>query len=299
MKYAMRFFQKSKSINKADEIIIKYTKRETDLVRFSAEHKNIKVIANITEYIEDPAQDMDIFKCAKSECPNFTILMDNSNAEMKLIPALKDNGINFFFAHTLGGTIDKLESQVVQGASEVYITNELGFNIKALAEHYHELGVRVRVLPNVAQSSASNTKVLETYKYFFIRPEDMEMYSPYIDTIEFFGDIHNQDTFYDIYFNKKKWEDDLTYLIAGLRTPLLGNTIPPDGYYAKRRLNCRKECYRCEACDSVISIAQIMREKGYSFNAEGEVLRVDDFIRDPMQIKPTRTLVSTDGDTEQ
>lgn len=295
----MRYFKSSKSIDKADEIIIRYDERETDLIRFAEEHSDIKVIADITHYFKGKVlDDIDIFKCAKAACPLFTILLNDNVENEGIIPALQENGINFFFPYYYGGTLDKIESQIVRGASEVYITNELGFNIKALSEQCHHLNVKVRVLPNIAQSSASLDNTLDTYKFFFIRPEDMELYSLYVDTVEFFGEVQEQDTFYDIYFNKRKWEDDLTFLIKGLKTPLLGNTIPPDGYYAKRRLSCRKECYKCEACDSVVSIARTMREKGFSFNAKGELLRMDDIPGDIMPIKPERTPISLDGNLE-
>lgn len=280
MKYAIRYFNGSNSIGLADEIIIKYEKRDADLVRFATEHKDVKVVANATNYSGLLSEDLDILRCAKEVCPQFTVLLSSFDENQRnFTEKLKENGINFFFSYDGSGTIDKLESQVELGASEVYITNELGFNIKALSEYLHGAGVQVRVFPNVAQSSASSQEVLNTFKFFFIRPEDTIMYQNYIDTYEFYCDVERQDLFYDIYFNKGYWDDDLSFLIKGLDIPVLGNTIPRDKYYAKKRLSCRKECYKCSACDSILQIANAMREKGYSFDAKGDLNGLVDNVR--------------------
>lgn len=80
--------------------------------------------------------------------------------------------------------------------TDVFITEQLGFEVDKVAEIVHSKDVQVRAFPNVAQVQYENLD--DIYK-FWIRPEDVELYEDYIDVLEFFGEPEKQKIYYDIY----------------------------------------------------------------------------------------------------
>lgn len=83
----------------------------------------------------------------------------------------------------------------------MYIVETLAFEIDKCGNKAHEAGVNIRILPNIAQSQFADT---EDVKKFFVRPEDIHHYEPYVDTLEFLCDISKEATIYKIYAIDKK-----------------------------------------------------------------------------------------------
>ena len=81
MKYAIRYYNKGdKVLSKANEVIIKYTETEDDLIRFSQEFTTPtqRLIANICGIKSDKDfyDSIDIFRETKGVHDNFAILLD-------------------------------------------------------------------------------------------------------------------------------------------------------------------------------------------------------------------------------
>ena len=84
----------------------------------------------------------------------------------------------------------------------MYIAEMMGFELEYIIKKTKELGVQIRVFPNVAQAARKNTSGLLK---FWIRPEDIDFYSQYIDVCEFYYDKYEQQkVYYDIYANDKQ-----------------------------------------------------------------------------------------------
>ena len=98
--------------------------------------------------------------------------------------------------------------------SDIFITEELAFEIKNvsnLAKKHHK---SLRAFCNICQSSWSDSLSLKT---FFIRPEDLDLYTNYIDTFEFYitnKDYQKINTLYEIYTKDKKWFGLLNEIIS-------------------------------------------------------------------------------------
>ena len=67
----------------------------------------------------------------------------------------------------------------------MYICEELGFSLDKISDILHSNNIKVRVIPNICQSSFSETNSLLT---FFIRPEDIKYYIKYVDVFELLTD---------------------------------------------------------------------------------------------------------------
>lgn len=98
-----------------------------------------------------------------------------------------------------------------------------------------EIGIKLRVVPNVAY-----------YAYIpredgvcgsWIRPEDLYLYEPFIDVIEFEDcDIKKEQALYRIYMEQKTWPGDLKMIITNLNYPGVNRMIPHD--LAAKKMTC-------------------------------------------------------------
>lgn len=180
---------------------------------------------------------------------------------------LQENNIPFFF-DTYVNDWETLHMFADVGVTDMYIVENLCFELDAVHMVLRDKGIKVRVFPNVAQSK---------YKYdeysFFIRPEDRQTYDPYVDTYELFKnpDVYNMNTLFSIYADTQKWLGDLRDLIIGLQVDLDSRFIIPT--YAERRLMCGKRCLKgkaCRLCHRVVKLAETLEEAGLIVKAEVE-----------------------------
>lgn len=256
MKYAVRYFKNSKILDKADEIIIKYWERDPELLEFLNKLKeNQRLILNITN-LDNVEDNIDLFKAAAQKV-NISILCSKHQDYNIFI----DNEIPFFFIEGVD-SLDKLVSNIEIGVSDIYITNELCFYLKDIAENYKDL-VNIRVYPNITQSSSNSYKHI--FRKFFIRPEDIDLYEGIISTIEFYTDfLEQQDTLYKIYNTKGAWNDDLNIIIKGLDLNINSANLMP--FFGSTRLNCKKRCAlnKCHICDHMEILAKSLKEDNIS-----------------------------------
>ena len=155
-------------------------------------------------------------------------------------------------------TKDELLGYIQLGVSDVYIGDNLGFELDKVAEIAHQNNVQIRVFPNVAQSSWKETPGL---KKFFIRPEDVTFYSDYVDVFEFWGtNLKKQEIFYKIY-SKQEWFGSLNEIIYELNEELDSRYIIPR--FAEKRIRCKKECLKggkCQICDRIKELSHTLEE---------------------------------------
>jgi len=59
-------------------------------------------------------------------------------------------------------------------------------------------------------------KYNDGFKQFFIRPEDVDIYGEYVDVIEFYDSIEQQNVLYEVYFKDKEWNGKLREIIKGM-----------------------------------------------------------------------------------
>jgi hypothetical protein len=93
---------------------------------------------------------------------------------------------------------------------------------------------------------------------FFIRPDDIDMYEPYADIIEFEG-LEYQDNFYNIYAKQKLFYGNLNQIIYDFQDAIDNKGLI--SLFTERRINCGRECLkggRCKRCFSLAKINQQM-----------------------------------------
>ena len=254
MKYCIRYNNKSDKLDEVHEISIIYQGQDASLVDFLSSHYLTRIVLRVSniETFKDNCEDM-ILKAIHSQYPhyNFTVCF-----EINKIKEVRDNedylkelAFPWFVSCPITNW-DELYYISQLGASDAYICEALAFELPDVSYYCHKHNLLVRVYPNVAQSC-----VKPDILSFFIRPEDIDLYEPYIDILEFYGPVEKQDILLHVYRDSKSWPYDLSILILGL-TNLANLKINPRFGYA--RLGCGKECLKgsnCRLCHHLAKVA--------------------------------------------
>ena len=142
--------------------------------------------------------------------------------------------------------------------SDIYIVEDLCFELDKVSKIAHENQVQLRIYPNVAQSS---WKYTEDIKKFWVRPEDISLYEKYVDVCEFFGAEKKVVTLLKIYKDDQKWFGKLNEIILGLKNDIDSRFIVPR--FAEKRIKCGKECLKggkCQMCERVVSLSKTLED---------------------------------------
>ena len=255
MKFAIKFYQGCRTLQKADEIIIKYNEKSASLIDFVQKwEEHQRIIVDITE-LETPIEEcLTIFEEARKLHKEFAVLLSYNQDYVDLA----EMNIPFFFIEGVS-CFDDLANQIQLGVSDVYIINELGFNLEKISELCHKNNVQVRVYPNVAQSGSKLN--MNTFQQFYIRPDAVQLYEEFVDVFEFFGPLDRQPVLYDIYYDER-WLGNLNEVILGLNKVVNNQTIMP--YFDTSRIRCNKRCNfgKCDICGAVENLGKALEEKG-------------------------------------
>ena len=267
MKYCVRYSRKFNYIDKVDEFKIVYKPNHEKLLAFLELYSKKRIIISFTV---DDIQEIVLSKCLEKytslENKNFAFLLPPINEENKVIISLfikelKKSNIEYFFNEKLY-SIDKVWEIISLGVSDVYICGELGFELKSISKRIHDAGVKIRIHPDVAQSTAVSVDPLTK---FFVRPEDIYKYNDYVDVCEFFAEDKIRDNLlYSVYAKEHRWYLNLNDIILGLDCEPVSN-ISISKQFGTVRLNCRKRCMReggCAICTRCIELSRKLEEKG-------------------------------------
>lgn len=253
MKFAIKFYQGCRILPDADEIIIQYNEKNPNLIKFVQEYKdNQRIVVNITE-LADIEDNLNIFEAAYKAHPQFAILLSYKQN----VVDIAEMNIPFFFIEG-ASNMDDVMGMLHLGVTDLYVMNELAFNIKNISQYCHKNNVAVRVYPNVAQSSTNFS--INTLTKFFIRPDAVKIYEPYVDIFEFFGPLDRQPVLYDIY-RDERWLGMLDEVVIGLNKNIDNQTIVP--YFDVIRTDCRKVCgiEKCNICGAAETFGKTLKTK--------------------------------------
>ena len=163
-----------------------------------------------------------------------------------------------FYLDIYAKDYDTLQGLIAEGVTDIYIVEEFCFDIKCAATVAHNNKVRIRVFPNVAQSSWESTPAI---KKFWIRPEDTEYYENLVDTFEFVGTPSQQNTLYDIYAKDMRWDGNLKNLIEGIDEDINSMCLLPR--FGEKRVSCKHRCLQgvdCQMCDIIFDLSKNLEE---------------------------------------
>ena len=265
MKFCVDYNGDFKYLDKVDEITIKFKKKNytiKTILDFMLEHKNQRI--NIS--IEDPEyflkhHQIVSFNAIKKEYPDLKFVFrlgDYKDDYVKEIYKMAaDAGYPLFFSTQIKDW-DTFIGYLNLNPTDIYLVEDMGFQLDKAADLAHKLGVSIRVFPNVAQSSWDGTPAL---KKFFIRPDDIEYYEPYVDVMEFYGRPDSISTYYKIYAIDHKWLGKLNEIILSFDSEIDNRGILPS--FAERRIKCNKKCIKgsgCQVCEALEHLSDTLME---------------------------------------
>ena len=262
MKYSFNYNRRSTVLSQLDEINVKVDPTELEvLFNYIKEHKHQRINAKIKE--QDHIFDYDLlnkfedFKLDNADV-NFTIVLPKY--DLNLAQICKQKNLKFFFDSVIRDW-ETFNAYVSAGPTDVYLVEQMMFEIKDAAAAAHEKGIAIRTFPNIAQRRYEETIALKT---FFIRPEDVNLYEGLVDVMELYTMAEiNTDIVFQIYKLDKYWWGPIKEIIIGLDSDIDGRYIIPR--FGERRLNCNRKCFKgqkCDICGTCEEISQKLQKAG-------------------------------------
>lgn len=251
--FCLNYYPSQKYIQGADEIKIKYRPADRTLQDFLEKYQNKSIVIDVTDSFDEI--DAKLFKGLYEKYTNFRLIVDFNNKDC--LELIQNCQLPFFFSNFVT-TIDQLNGYIKYAPTDMYICEELGFSLDKVSKILHENNIKVRVFPNICQSSFSETPSIKT---FFIRPEDISIYSTFVDIFELISDESRQQIIYKIY-KQQKWFGSIKEVIPSFKDNLdsrfLLNT------FGMIRSKCGKRCMynsnSCSICDRFIEFADTLKE---------------------------------------
>ena len=267
MKYCVNYSNRV-NMTSFDEISIIYESQDSALIQFLQEHDTQKInliVGNIPSFYEN--KEWIKLNAIKEKYPqyNFSICFGGHSAFYSIDDTLKECMMALQVPYYTGmyvNNYDQLHYLAQQGVSEVYLVEDMCFDLKRAKRVCAAYDIRIRAFPNVAQSYRGLTAEILPLASFFIRPDDVSAYSEYIDVLEFYGPLDRQKIFYDIYTGGP-WYGDLKDIIYSLPLSLDSMRIVPG--FAHARINCKRECAKgghCNICNNINNIEKKFKEYG-------------------------------------
>lgn len=237
---------------KADELVFKYTENNPNLIKkMESMEDKYRIIIDISGF-EGGDVDYEVINAAMEKHPNSALKLLSTQ-----LPHMQLEEGKAFFLNAYCSSYDKLDYCLSLDVSDVYVTDELAFDIVNVYKICKSKKVKIRVFPNVAQNSSP---IEPSVTSFFIRPEDKKLYEDYVDVFEFYGKSDRQEVLYDIY-EQEQWNGKVNDIITNL-------PVEVDNYYIANvfgyeRLECKKSCLSsgCNICNLACGLSNKIRNR--------------------------------------
>lgn len=190
----------------------------------------------------------------------YNIAASLEEADADYIKILKEFNVPFYLQLHVNSW-DALQYCINLGVSDVFITEEMGFDLKRIVKLTRPANIQIRCYANISQIQYPYAEN-DGLKGFYIRPEDWREYSEYVDVIEFYKSVDIQKVLYEAYFIAKEWDGPLKEIIKGLKNSVNNYYLLTDEF-AKRRIQCRKKCIKgekCQLCERLVSLANTIEQ---------------------------------------
>lgn len=251
--FCLNYYPFQNYLQEADELKIKYHPADRTLEDFLEKYNDKSIVIDINEAFEDI--DVKLFKGLADKYKNFKLIVAFENKES--LEKIQENKIPFFFSNFVT-TIDQMHGLMKYHPTDMYICEELGFSLDKISEILHNNSIKVRVLPNICQSSFEETPSIKT---FFIRPNDISTYSEFVDVFELVSDQPRQQVLFKIY-KQEKWIGKINEIIPSFKDNLDNKYILNN--FGTIRSKCGKRClYRqgsCNICNRFIDFADTLKK---------------------------------------
>lgn len=263
MRYAIQYTRSFRHYDTVDEVIFDY-----------AEGRDVDQLASLVREDQTAIIDLSDIDPEKYDevKPILVRLKQTLPADLKVkIPFetrnmhnlmfwLQEREISYIFSN-FAICRDQFYSMCLEAPSDIYVAEALAFDLENLFAMKQKYNVRVRVFPDIAQTARFTKAMVPAITSFFIRPEDTEVYEPYVDVFEL---VHNGDRLSVVYevYKQRQWLGRLDELIDSFSDEITNRGIAP--HFGQMRLNCQKRCMveKCNVCMNIAELVSAFNQVG-------------------------------------
>lgn len=191
-----------------------------------------------------------------------------TSSQLQYAKDLKEENVRFFFdSDVLAYNLMSLNYLISQGATDVYIADDLWYNSLKVHEYCAERGVSVRLVLNTIPATTPDRGT--DCKSPIFAPFDLEPLSVVVDMFEFdLGEKPNWglcSVLYRSWFERGYWHGQLNDINEEVQMDWPANAFIPELTFFK--LDCRRICdyrvtNRCNKCQQFYDMALDFKEQG-------------------------------------
>ena len=262
--FCLNYYPSEKYLQDADQFKIRYRPADKTLEDFLQTYSDKSIVIDVSDAFEEI--DVKLFKALYEKYKNFKLIVDYFNKAH--LDRVIESKIPFFFSNFVV-SFDQIQGYMKYHPTDMYICSELGFFLDKISKLLHENNIKVRVIPNICQSSFIETP---SQKTFFVRPDDIPIYSTFVDVFEIFSnDKNTQKVLYSIY-KQEKWFGKLNAIIPSFKGDLDSKYILPS--FGMIRSRCGKRCSyapsSCNICDRFLDVADSLKKNNIVIRNKGK-----------------------------
>ena len=161
-----------------------------------------------------------------------------------LLREARTYGYKAFWAYPVS-TYQELDSLVYIGVDEILIDGPLYFDVENVKKLAHGVELRMNPIQCYPNQLPHTNGIRGTY----VRPEDVNLYEPYVEHMEFGDlDLAAERVYVEVY-NKQKWPGNLNLLLKNLNYNIDNRGLnSPDLNLGLRRRSCQQKCLQGSVC---------------------------------------------------
>jgi len=187
----------------------------------------------------------------------------------KVVEEMKKRGLKFFFnASSAPSSLSLLEEQIILGTTDIYICDDLCYNLEYVKNICEKNNVQTRLILNEIPSKRFDKGINPKAPIFI--PECIEELSKYVDVGEFnVNSWVKIGTLYRIWFERQEWRENLKYIYKDLEIDIPNESLIPN--FIEFKMNCGYRCARgssCNKCEQFVEIARDLKSKNIEYKKE-------------------------------
>ena len=237
MKYCISSRQDNILLKQADEVMIEYRDRET--------------LPDLAEKAPQALLILQIPKAADMNWIKYKKLLALEDIRMGRF--CKSYKIPFYWAYPITSYYE-LRGIIDLGVHQILLGPPLAFDLEVVSK----FKVPIRMVANLCYEGHIPRK--DGIQGLYIRPEDVQHYEKYVDSIEFYSEtLDKEKTLFTIYKEQQYWPGNLNLLLTNFGFDVDNRAIPEE--FAIARMQCRQNCMRngtCRFCYTAVKFSRTL-----------------------------------------
>ena len=185
------------------------------------------------------------------------------------ITEMRENGLKYFIEpDSAPSCFSLLEEQISLGVTDIYVCDDLCYNLELVKKTCEKNNVSVRLIVNRIASTRVDKGINPKAPIFI--PECLDNLSKYIDVFEIDSNSWVKiGTYYRIWFERQEWRENLQYIYPELEIYIPNESLIPN--FMDFKMNCGYRCGHgssCKKCEQFVEIARDLRSKNIEYKKE-------------------------------